>query len=42
MIEFFWVARDKGVLQVADDSQPDEIVVPYHIVRHHEESQEFL
>ena len=42
MVEFFWVARDKSVLQVADDSQPYEIVVPYHIVRYHEESQELF
>lgn len=42
MVELFWVARDKSVLQVANDSQPDEIVVPYHIVRYHEESQELL
>ena len=42
MVELFRIARDQSVLQVAHDTQADEVVVPNHVVRDHEETQELL
>lgn len=42
VVELLGVGGDQCVLEVADNTEADEIVVPDHIVRHHEETHELL
>lgn len=42
MVKLLRICRNQGVLKVADDTQPNEAVVPYHVVRHHKEPHELF
>lgn len=42
MIEFFGVSWNDGIFEVRDDAQADEVIVPNHIIRNHEEPKELF
>lgn len=42
MVEFFGISWNNRVFEVSDDAQTDEVVVPNHVIRDHEEAEELL
>lgn len=42
VVEFFGISWNNRVFEVSDDAQTDEVVVPNHVIRDHEEAEELL
>ena len=42
MVEFFGISWNNRVLEVSDNAQTDEVVVPDHVIGNHEEAEELL
>lgn len=42
MVKLFGVAWNQSVLQIADDTEANKVVVPHHVVRYHKEPKELF
>lgn len=42
MVEFFWVSKDIIEPQILVNFEPNKVIIPNLIIRHHEESHKHL